>query len=245
MTVTLIDQQQHGYRSGHQLLGSSLRLPREDQDTVDRLSDMSGALRPGEAFSAYLTMYPLPSGTHYVIARTWQDVNAPRAGCVLTRSLLIPTSLWQNLESLASLVSLLTPIEPNEKTKALEFVQTDAVLPLVSNESTTELVEAIFLENRQPVVVFDASDSEVEPIVLRLLTALWPSMRRSFAVCTFALAPRKTGGREFDLMFAPKSARARFSNWSGRRIDFGGSYSPRHRWSSAVTAQIFQSKNPT
>lgn len=245
MTVTRIDQQQHGYRSGHQLLASSLRLPPQDQDTIDRLSDLSGPLRPGETFSPYLTTYPLPSGSHYVVARTWQDLNAPRAGCVVTRSLLVPTLLWQQLDNLASLVSLLTPMEPREKANALEFVETHTVLPSVSDHRTTELVEAIFLESRQPIVVFDALDSEAEPIVLRLLTAFWPSVRHSFAICTFALAPRKVGGREFDLMFAPKSARTRFSDWSGRRIDFAGSYSARHRWSSSVNVQIFQSENPS
>ena len=30
-------------------------------------------LTPGQDFSPYLTSYPLPSGRHYVIARTWQD----------------------------------------------------------------------------------------------------------------------------------------------------------------------------
>ena len=245
MTVARVDQQQHGYRSGHQLLASSLRLSREDQDTVDRLSDLSGPLRPGETFSPYLTMYPLPSANHYVVARTWQDLNAPRAGCVLTRSLLVPSSLWLHLDNPASLVALLRPVEAGEKATPLEFAQTNTTLPSVSNLRATELVEAIFLENRQPIIVFDAPDSEIEPIALRLLTALWPSLRRSFATCTFALAPRKIGGRDFDLMFAPKLARTRFSDWPGRRIDFAGSYSARHRWSSTVTAQIFQSESPS
>lgn len=245
MTVARVDQQQHGYRSGHQLLASSIRLSREDQDTIDRLSDLSGPLRPGESFSPYLTLYPLPSAGHYVLARTWQDNSAPRAGCVLTRSLLVPTSLWQQLDNLSSLVSLLTPIEPGEKANPLEFAKTNTTLPSISDLRATELVEAIFLENRQPIIVFDAPDSEVEPIALRLLTALWPSVRRSFAICTFALAPRKIGARDFDLMFAPKSARTRFSGWSGRRVDFASSYSARHRWSSTVTAQILQSENPS
>jgi hypothetical protein len=245
MTVTRIDQQQHGYRSGHQLLASSLRLPREDQDTVDRLSDMSGPLRPGETFSPYLTMYPLPSGSHYVVARTWQDLDAPRAGCVLSRSLLVPSLRWQQLHDVTSLVLFLRPIESGEQANPLEWVQADTAMPSVDDPHTTELVEAIFLENRLPITVFDVPESKAEAIALRLLTAIWPSLRRSFAICTFALASRKIGGREFDLMFAPKSARTRFSDWSGRRIDFAGSYSARHRWSPALTTLIFHSDHPS
>ena len=245
MSAARIDQQLHGYRSGHQLLAASFRLPREDQDTVDRLSDMSGPLRPGEIFIPYLTMYPLPSGSHYVVARTWQDLNAPRAGCVLSRSLLVPSSAWEQLDNLASLASLLKPVEAGEKAAPLEFPRTGLTLPSVGDPRTIELIEAVFLENREPIVVFDVPQSEAEPIALRLLTALWPSVRRSFTICTFALAPRKTGGHAFDLTFAPKAARSRFSDWSGRRIDFASSYSPRHRWSSPVAAHIFQATNPS
>jgi len=37
------------------LIAASRRLPRQDQDLVDRLSDMAGQLRPGETFRSYLT----------------------------------------------------------------------------------------------------------------------------------------------------------------------------------------------
>ncbi|HXO71602.1 MAG TPA: hypothetical protein VN838_21795, partial [Bradyrhizobium sp.] len=110
MAEDRVDEQKHGYRSGHQLLAASIKLSREDQDTVDRLSDMAGPLQPGETFSPYLTSYPLPGGTHYVLARTWQDLAAPRAGCVLTRSLFVPMPMWERLDNLTSLLPhLLTP----------------------------------------------------------------------------------------------------------------------------------------
>jgi hypothetical protein len=62
----VIHQQKHGYRAGHQLLGSTLRLDRTDQDVIDRLSDLSGQVRPGETIPPYLTVYPLPTGTAVV-----------------------------------------------------------------------------------------------------------------------------------------------------------------------------------
>ena len=53
--MTILDQQLHGYRNGHQLLSSSAKLSKADQDLVDRLSDVAGPLRPGEHFDSYLT----------------------------------------------------------------------------------------------------------------------------------------------------------------------------------------------
>jgi len=240
----LIEQQVHGYRNGHQLLSTTLNLPRQDQDTVDRLSDMAGPLRPGEIFSPYLAAYPLPSRSHFVFARTWQDLEAPRAGCVLTRSLLVPMPTWANLDTLDELIALLTPVELEGKTKLPEPVKPESdPLPVVSDQRTVELVEAMFLEGRQPIVFFESQ--EAEAITKRILLALWPSLRRNFAVCSFTLAPRKIDGRDFDLVFAPKTARTRFADWPGRRIDVTSSKEPRHRWSTEIASRIFQSNSPS
>lgn len=238
-----VDQQEHGYRNGHQLLSASLKLPRDDQDTVDRLSDISGPLRPGEIFAPYLTAYPLPSRTHYVLARTWQDLAAPRAGCVLTRSLLIPITMWESASSLQGFLGLLVPVVRGAVATSVPLLdQPHKSLPTVEDRRIVELIEAMFLENRQPIVMFEASEAEV--ISARILTALWPALRRNFAVCTFSLTPRKVDGREFDLVFAPKSARTRFADFGGRRIDVGASSRPRHRWSEETARQIFESGRP-
>ena len=67
-----VQLQLHGYRSGHQLLQSSVRLNTRDQDAIDHLSDIAGPLRPGERFAAYFTAYPIPSLEYYALARTEQ-----------------------------------------------------------------------------------------------------------------------------------------------------------------------------
>ena len=100
MTGTLIQKQVHGYRQGHQLLDSTVTLETRDQDTVSRLSDLAGPLGPGELFKPYLTGYPLPSGEYYVLARTFQDLTAERAGCVLTNSVLVPMAAWEEIRDL-------------------------------------------------------------------------------------------------------------------------------------------------
>lgn len=238
-----LDQQLHGYRHGHQLLSASIKLPKPDQDLVDRLSDIAGPLRPGERFEPYLTCYPLPSDSYYVVARTWQDFDAPRAGCVRTRSLFVPMDDWVAGVDIAGLIEALSKAGPFAQANRVEIGQSSSALPHASISQGIELVEALFLEERKPVVMFDATDPEV--ITLRLLTAFWPSFRRKFAASTFALSPRSLGGRSFDLVFAPKDARFRFSDWPGRRIDAGKQTEARHRWSNDIFERVFSGDSPS
>ena len=237
-----VHQQFHGYRSGHQLLQSSVRLDAKDQDTIDHLSDMAGPLRPGERFDAYISGYPLPSQSYFALARTEQDLNAPRAGCVTTRTLLVPMAFWKHEACPAFLAELLTGQADCGPLSIPTKVQPPNLAP-VSEAPLAELVEALFLEKRNAIVVFDSSNSE--EIALRLLTALWPGMRRDFSICTFVLSPRTLSGKSFDLLFAPKSARTRFSDWEGRRIEASGkAVGERHRWTSHVVERIFLSPVP-
>jgi hypothetical protein len=241
-----IDQQCHGYKNGHQLLAGSIKLSREDQDTVDRLSDISGPLRPSEVFEPYLTSYPLPGGSFYVIARTWQDLNAARAGCVLTRSLFIKAEAWESLEWIDPLFIFINPIDRMAiQAEAFEIEPQRGILPPIPATRGVELVEALFLEDRKPIAVFDEPEAEI--ITRRLLTALWPGLRRSFSVCSYALGPRQIGGRSFDLVFTSNQSRSRFARWEGRRVE-GGSQklrSSRHKWSLATARRIFEEPEPS
>ncbi|WP_024658860.1 hypothetical protein N027_06620 [Pseudomonas syringae USA007] len=240
-----VQVQIHGYRKGHQLLASSILLPKGDQTVVDRLSDVAGPLRPKEQFKPYLAAYPLPSGNHYVVARTWQDLTVPRAGCVLTKSVLIDAELWSVKAPLLSILQLLDPnVLPNEaQALGMELSdQSNTRLPPAHDFNGGELLEALFLEDAKPVVVFDASDPEL--ISLRLLTSLWPDIRRKFSLSTFALSPRKIGGRDLDLVFAPLNAKAKFSDWSGRRVDGRLPQDDRHRWTGAIVRRVFEDELP-
>ena len=235
-----VQQQVHSYRNGHSLAGSSIKLERGDQDLVDRLSDLAGPIGPGQTFAPYLTFYPLGAEPYYVVARTWQDLAAPRAGCVVTRSLFVPLDVWRNGVVLSSLLTALE-VEGRDLSRFVELV----VTPFADEESrtlepsgTTEFVEAFFLEKRQPIVVFDAPSPET--FASRLIEGLWPAFRSSLAICTHAYSPRSIQGRPFDVLFAPTSARSNFSAWTGRRID-GQSTSrqPRHNWTESITQRLF------
>lgn len=242
--MLVLDQQLHGYRHGHELLSTSTSLPKSDQTLIDRLSDIAGSLSPGEKFPPYLTFYALPSGSHYVIARTWQDLDAPRAGCVRTRSLLVSMSDWVDVQDIEMLVEAATTAGPIAPAESLVLDASIAKpLPPVEKSTSMELLEAIFLEDREPIVVFDSEYPEL--ITARLLSAFWPGMRRTFCVSTFARSPRMIQKRSFDLVFAPKDARSRFGDWKGRRIDGRKAGNGRHRWSEAIAQRVFVSPTPS
>jgi len=242
MMIT-VNTQLHGYRQGHQLLDSTVKLSKSDQSVVDRLSDVAGPLRPGELFDPYLSAYPLPSDDYYVLARTWQDLTVPRAGCGRTLSLVIPADKWQSAGSLQSFLDFLDPRTfPLAAASAELTDEPTTQLPQAPEFRANELLEALFLEDQKPVAVFDAPSPEL--IAVRLLTALWPASRRHFSLSTFALSPRKIGGRNFDLVFAPKDARSKFADWPGRRIDASAGAAARHRWTGEIVKRVFLSPTP-
>lgn len=239
----IVDQQLHGYRHGHELLSGTIRLPARDQDLVDRLSDIAGPIGPGEKFAPYLTCYPLSSGSHYVVARTWLDLTAPRAGCVRTRSLIVAMSDWTGLADPASIARAATEAGPTNPGRQL-MLEPALPLPLPPAEGPgVELLEALFLEDSVPVAVFGAPAPEL--LALRFLTAIWPSMRRRFTVSTFCNSPRAIAKRSFDLVFAPIGARSRFSDWKGRRIDGTRTAASRHPWSARIENEVLRSPYPS
>ncbi len=237
-----IQSQVHGYRQGHQLLSSSIALPKTDQATIDQLSDVAGPLRPGENFDPYLSGYPLPSGDHYVMARTWQDLMIRRAGCVRTLSFVVPMAEWIEIEP-ATLIGALDGHSFPDAASTIAIGSGErALLPPLASFDPDELLEAMFLEDPKPIVLFDASDPDL--LATRLLTAFWPQLRASYAFSTFALSPRKIGGRFFDLVLAPADARARFVDWPGRRLDARTSSRQRHRWTESLVTRVFENPTP-
>ncbi|MGN4068061.1 hypothetical protein ACS0Y7_25930 [Burkholderia gladioli] len=244
--MIVIDTQIHGYLRGHQLLSSSVDLAKVDQLVIDRLSDVAGPLRPNESFKPYLSGYPLPSGDRYVLARTWQDLTVARAGCARTLSLIIPASEWANANSLSPFLDLLDPSAFPKSGDAAphKLSPMPGVRPIapVREFRGGELLEALFLEETRPVVVFGALEPEL--IAARLITAVWADFRREFAFSTFVRSPRSIGGRQFDLVFAPKDARSKFADWSGRRIDGTAVNVPRHRWTNDIVERVFVAPLP-
>ena len=242
-----IHQQIHGYRSGHRLLAASMSLSAANQDAVDRLSDLSGFLEHNDRPPTYLTAYPLPDADFFALARTWYDDDAPRSGCVLTHTLLMSLVDWEAMASPYELLALLKkPRGQIERTlDQLDCSRVDISMPVPRPKlaGLSELVECLFLAQKQPVTFLGLEDAEV--IALRVVQALWPSSRRNFSFCTFALQPRQIGERNFDLVFVPKESRSRFSSLDARRIDPERPRLDSHTWTDQLCRSIFEEPVPS
>jgi hypothetical protein len=205
----------HGYRSGHGQIAASVKLAERDSELVTRLSDLSGSLSSGIQFSSYLTVYPLPSRKFYAIARTWPDLEAPRTGCVVTHTLLIPMNVWSQLLDVRSLNALFRNPRADTTYNFSESVALPSQVDVqLQAESRINLVGAkrfvysYFGQAMRPIIWFDADSPE--EYLWRLLDHLWPKLRGAFSCCTFSLQQRTLEEGPFDLLFAPSSISARF-----------------------------------
>jgi len=237
-----IHQVVHGYSRGHTELAASIKLQPSDLDLLTRLSDLSGALLQDREFTSYLTFYPLPSQTQYVIAQTWLDEEAPRAGCVLTHSLLVPGDLWADSDNPSGLATLLR--RPSRG--ALESFRTplcvaaaSQTLPPVQDGSIAEFTARYFGEGLHPLVWFGHSLPEL--VSWRIVQSLWPSLRRRFSCCTHALKPRALDERPFDVLFAPQQAQSRFAEYSREHVVLSApsNAEPREDWVALWTQCVF------
>lgn len=209
----------HGYARGHELLAASIQLPAEDRDEVLRLSDLSG-IPIAPQLPPYLTAYPLPSRNFYALAKTWGDDQAPRDGCVLTHTLLVPWTEWTRGYSARTLSAFFrrpirealddfrSPVE-TAAARGSEGPYWDARLqPSFEREFTRRY----FAQGVSPIIWPIDDGGEYATIVLRLLDILWPTLRGEHTSCSYALQPRRSGNRPTDLMFVPRRALGRFSN---------------------------------
>lgn len=234
--IELLHQLVHGYEHGHRLLAGSVVLPREEQDLVTRLSDLSGGMLSSETLVPYLTVYPLPSKTYYAIAKTWPDREAPRAGCVLTHTLLVPMELWKSTTNVTVFSTLL---RLPQRTASLSTLRPSEVISVETLEEPglDDFIAKFFGEGIQPLVWFGAQMAEA--ITWKLLSGLWPALRQEFSCCTLSLQPRTLDDRPFDLMFAPPSARSRFAEYLGIHEVTATRDVKVESWAAEWKAQIF------
>lgn len=214
----------HGYRGGHGLLGGSIKLAGKDSELATRLSDLSGSLSSGLEIQPYLTCYPLPGGEFHAVARTWPDREAPRAGCVLTHTILIPREAWVLFRN----VRILNVCFRNIRTSP-SYSFTDPVEIDISGETDAASGEMKFGHDAARTFVARYFGQGVRPIVWlnaenpdeyfwRLVEHLWPRLRSAFSCCTFSLQPRQLQDRPFDLLFAPGAVYSRFNKFTPEQL---------------------------
>lgn len=223
MSTRTVHQLLHGYQDGHRRLAGSLRLSASDEDLISRISDLSGPLFGEREFQPYFTGYPLSKGKYYAVARTWLDSEAPRAGCVLTHTLLIPAGEIGEIENLQALFDLLGSIPKRDALSRYEdpisLFSQSSVRPsraCVDKAMAVDFINKYFGEGLRPILWLDAPCPE--DIAGLLFSSLWPRMRRQFAFCTLSLQLRSLDDRPFDLLFAPSSRRSKHHQLERRNV---------------------------
>lgn len=252
MSVITIHQCLHGYRRGHELLAGSVRLPSRVADLVTRLSDLSGSLVAGWEFTSYLTGYPLVGAELFALARTWEDKNATRAGCVLTHTLLVPIEAWRSSSSPQRFADLFASPEEvrNEERlkKPLQLDDKDGPEPRpisLPRGTAVDFVRKFYGEGHRPLVWYDCPDPE--GVVWAVARVLWPSLREQFSWCTTSLQPRSIDSRFLDLQFAPLAAYPRFHKIPRENVvsaDSEGATSPPEPWCAPCARWIFSAEHP-
>ncbi|MBX9724515.1 MAG: hypothetical protein K2X81_24115, partial [Candidatus Obscuribacterales bacterium] len=208
-----IHQLLHGYRHGHELLASSLKLNKQQSDLVRRLSDLSGMLPEKFQVSPYYCGYALPDSEYYVFAKTWLDEDATRAGCVLTHSLLVPVEQWLGFAPEAVTTLFRKPSNDYAEYRTpLSLKESDSYLDIDSTSfdesSVNDFLSKYFVQGVKPIVWMDAPN--VDQFCWRLIRSLWPELRKKFGFCTLSLQPRNESEGTFDVYFAPITVLSRF-----------------------------------
>ena len=242
MNDETLHQLVHGYSHGHSLLAGSTELERKDMDLIARLSDLSGTLSPELEITPYLSLYPLPSQKFFAIARTWADELAPRSGCVLTHTILVPLKVWAEDDSPIRFAGAL---RVSSRDALAEYAIPIRSIPNASRRCAVNeplgnsFTQRYFGEGLTPLVWFGALDPELAAWCV--IQALWPTLRARFACCTLALQPRALDERPFDLLFAPLSAYSRFSDFARDHVvdsrapsNVGGTESQFQSWSDRI-----------
>lgn len=211
----VLHQTVHGYRSGHELLQSSVRLAADVQRTLLVQSDLSGP-RLAAGFEEYASGYPLEAVGSYVLARTWYAPEMERPGCVWTHSLLIQFADLARLPAPSRLKELF-----RRPTREEAYGRSQLPALALSARGGGEqpqsfpmdvaagLLEALYDAPETTAVLFAENSGLFENLVMAIWSQQWPRLRRGFRFCSGALAAREQDGNGFDLLVAPLALRSR------------------------------------
>ena len=245
MSGATVHQALHGYRRGHELLAGSVRLPSSASDLVTRLSDLSGSIVSGWDFTSYVTGYPVVSAPYFAIARTWEDKQAARAGCVLTHTLLVPIDSWKSSSEPRAFSRLFadeSDLRDEERfKKPLHIEASSAASPRsipTPGGSAVDFVRKFFGEGLRPLIWIDCP--EPEEAAWAVTRVLWPALREQFAWCTASLQPRAIDTKPLDLQFVPADAYSRFHKFQRENFVEGEkSGPPAEPWCAPCAQWVF------
>lgn len=202
----LLHQTLHGYRDGHELLATSVKLTPEEDLQLRQLSDLSGPIPP--KFEVLPYELGFSCGRFYAFARTWVDPSVDRGGAVITHTLLIPL---RRLAELPDLYQLAAHFEapPDKKTVEKWREQRAVTLepvaaPVLTEDERLKALSLYFSEQPLPLIVTPAEQSRsILRFLWRYLTA---TERAMLSFCTLALRPVSFRSQILQLLGAPAEA---------------------------------------
>lgn len=161
-------------RSGH-----ALRLASTRSQIVDELAsrlDLPDTAPPGVNWSPYITGFPY--GDKYVLARTFADPHATRAGMVISHALIAPLDEIVTTANLNSLFAnlIITPEPPGTLT-TLDIKSSPA--PPTDEIDLAATAESLVTRGRGPSVKIGIDG--FEDLIVALWFRLWPELRANFS----------------------------------------------------------------
>lgn len=195
-------------RGGHalRLASDRSRIPAE---LASRL-DLPDTAPPGVEWSPFVSGFP--HGDRYVLARTFADPTASRAGMVLSHAVIAPLGQVTTMADLRPLIALL--ITAPEPPDALQ--ECDVLTSTLAAPTATDLIPAAeALTTRGTGSVVRVGVQGFEDLAVALWFHLWPELRARFAF-RLSFGPHDVVDMpQPSLICTPKALAAR---WTGHRI---------------------------
>jgi hypothetical protein len=192
------------HQRGHSLLAASPAAAIAAQ--FSGRMDLQGTVPPNTPWKPYFSGFA--HGDHYVLARTALDPNAPRAGMVFSRALVLPLNDFAEVAAISDLFAYL-----EGKDRSTDEVGDFEWKPSTSIPAANlGLAVAMTSEGSDPVVW--PQEAGFAEAVSGLWANLWPAVRKRFSF-RLAFSPQDVLANPPSLVSTPSTL---LSRWSGYRI---------------------------
>lgn len=176
---------------------------------LTRFTDRPGQLPPHIGWTPYLSGIPLDDC--YILARTFPDPTASRAGMVLTHALIFGLEEAARMPDLTPALMAL-PNQPERKidSNSVELViSDDAPLDTVP-AGLTDVVHNLLEEDRNSRPVIWIGQEGFDEVIAALWRGLWPSVRRTFRF-GFGFAPQDIEGQGMKVVATSEGVETRWA----------------------------------
>ncbi len=210
----LIHQALHGYRSGHQLLASSVDLSISERERMDVMSDGAG-INDENCPQGYLTGYALPENGKYVLAKTWYADDMDRPGCVWTHSLIFEIADISCMRFASEILRLFSRPQKGQFDGYAVPVRLCEMPTEMDLDKLQYVLYTIYASNRPRYV--EITDNGYEESVLFAISHMPQKLLLQFSFCSESLVNRYIDGKIFSYQLVKRELLYRvYSEEEGR-----------------------------